>query len=118
MLTRQDWRIDDGLADMGELAGWMATTQGWWEVDVVRATRARVEVRLDPFAWSRPDIHGTVNVTIGDATYTQAWVLQCTLYVFDINLPAGETKIEAFADGGPTGRRSALYVDIIPEETA
>ena len=117
VLTRQDWRIDDSLADMGELAGWLATTRGWWEVDIAAASRACVEVRLDPFAWSRPDIHGTVNVQIGDVVHSQAWVLQCTKYDFDLDLPAGLTTIEAFADGGPTGRRSALYVDVITKET-
>jgi arylsulfatase A-like enzyme len=116
VLTRQDWRIDDGLADMGELAGWMGTTQGWWEVDITRATPANVEVRLEPFVWSRPDIHGTVNVRVGEQTFTQPWVLQCTKYDFALALPAGATTIEAWADGGPTGRRSALYVDVITEE--
>lgn len=117
VLTRQDWRVDDGLADMGELAGWMGTTAGWWEVDVVQPTTARVEVRLDAFAWSRPDIHGTINLRVGDEVVSQSWVLQCTKYDFTIALPAGPTTIEAFADGGPTGRRSALYVDVITEET-
>ncbi|MEY2473120.1 MAG: hypothetical protein QOK28_2449 [Actinomycetota bacterium] len=111
-LTRQDWRIDDSLADMGELAGWMGTTQGWWEVTVARPSAARVEVRLDPFVWSRPDIHGTVNLRVGDTTVSTPWVLQCTKYDFVVDLPAGDTTIEAFADGGPTGRRSALYVDL------
>jgi arylsulfatase A-like enzyme len=111
-LTRQDWRIDDSLADMGELAGWMGTTQGWWEVTVERANRAHVEVRLEPFVWSRPDIHGSVNLRVGDHTYTTPWILQCTKYDFAVDLPAGDTTIEAFADGGPTGRRSALYVDL------
>jgi arylsulfatase A-like enzyme len=116
VLTRQDWRIDDGLADMGELAGWMGTTAGWWEVAVERAVTARVEVRLDPFAWSRPDIHATVNLRVGDETMAQAWVLQCTKYDFTAALPEGPSIIEAYADGGPTGRRSALYVDVITEE--
>ncbi|MEY2397290.1 MAG: hypothetical protein QOJ00_464 [Actinomycetota bacterium] len=113
VLTRQDWRIDDGAADMGELAGWMATTQGWFEVDIVRATAARVEVRLDAFVWSRPDIHATVNLRVGDHTYSQPWVLQVTCYAFAIDLAAGATQVEAWADGGPTGRRSALYVDVL-----
>ncbi len=117
VLSRQDWRVDDSLADMGELAGWMGTTAGWWEVDVMRAATAKVEVRLDPFAWSRPDIHGTINLRIGDDTVSQAWVLQCTKYDFTVALPVGVTTIEAFADGGPTGRRSALYVDVITEES-
>ena len=115
VLTRQDWRVDDGLADMGELAGWMATTAGWWEVEVTRATTARVEVRLDPFAWSRPDIHASINLRIGDSIYEQAWVLQCTKYDFTVPLTVGPTTIEAFAEGGPTGRRSALYVDMITD---
>ncbi len=117
VLTRQDWRVDDGLADMGELAGWMATTEGWWEVAVMKPTPARVEVRLDPFAWSRPDIHASVNLRIGDALHTQPWVLQCTKYDFAVEVPVGEISIEAFADGGPTGRRSALYVDVLTKET-
>jgi arylsulfatase A-like enzyme len=111
-LTRQDWRIDDSLADMGELAGWMGTTQGWWEVTVDRAGTSRVEVRLEPFVWSRPDIHASVNLRIGDRTYETPWVLQCTKYDFTVELSAGDATIEAFADGGPTGRRSALYVDL------
>ncbi len=78
---------------------------------------ARVEVRLDPFAWSRPDIHATVNLRIGDTTHTQAWVLQCTKYDFAVDLPPGDTTIEAWADGGPTGRRSALYVDVLATKT-
>ncbi|HVT77347.1 MAG TPA: sulfatase-like hydrolase/transferase, partial [Acidimicrobiales bacterium] len=114
-LTRQDWRIDDSLADMGELAGWMGTTPGWWEVTVARAMKARVEVRLEPFVWARPDIHGAVNLRIGDASYTTPWVLQCTKYDFAVDLPPGDTTIEAFAEGGPAGRRSALYVDLIKE---
>lgn len=123
VLTRQDWRIDDGLADMGELAGWMGTTAGWWEVQIARVEKlrvrpAKVEVRLDAFAWSRPDIHATVNLRIGDKTLSQPWVLQCTCYTFDVKLRAGDTTIEAWADGGPTGRRSALYVDIHTGETA
>ncbi len=118
VLTRQDWRIDDAAADMGELAGWMGTTAGWWEVDVTRPTTARVELRLEPFVWSRPDIHGTINVRVGDDTFTQTWVLQVTCYTFDLDLPAGATQIEAWADGGPTGRRSALYVDIVSRERA
>lgn len=118
VLTRQDWRIsDDGSADMGELAGWMGTTPGWWEVDVVAPTSAIVEVRLDAFAWSRPDIHGTVNLRVGDAEYAQPWVLQVTCYTFAVDIPSGETIIEAFADGGPTGRRSALYVDLISKDS-
>lgn len=117
VLTRQDWRIDDdGSADMGELAGWMGTTAAWWEVDVVAPTTALVEVRLDGFVWSHPDIHGTVNLRIGDAVYSQPWVLQVTCYTFAVDIPSGETTIEAFADGGPTGRRSALYVDLISKE--
>lgn len=116
VLTRQDWRVEDSLADMGELAGWMATTQGWWEVDIARRVDALVEVRLDPFAWSRPDIHGTINLRAGDTALSQAWVLQCTKYDFRITLPQGPTTIEAYADGGLTGRRSALYVDVITEE--
>ena len=116
VLTRQDWRIDDGAADMGELAGWMGTTQAWWEVDVARPTPATVEVRLEPFVWSRPDIHATINVRVGERTYEQPWVLQCTKYDFALDLPAGATTIEAWADGGPTGRRSALYVDVITQE--
>jgi arylsulfatase A-like enzyme len=113
VLTRQDWRIDDGLADMGELAGWMGTTLGWWEVDVTRATAATVEVRLEPFVWSRPDIHATINLRVGDEVVAQPWVLQCTKYDFAVELAAGPMTVEAFADGGPTGRRSALYVDVI-----
>ena len=117
VLTRQDWRItDDGSADMGELAGWMGTTAGWFEVDVVVPTTARAEVRLEPFVWSRPDIHGTVNLRIGDETYSQPWVLQVTCYTFAVDIPVGPTTIEAFADGGPTGRRSALYIDLISHE--
>ncbi|MDP1794970.1 MAG: arylsulfatase [Acidimicrobiales bacterium] len=116
VLTRQDWRVDDSLADMGELAGWMGTTAGWWEVTVERPVTARVEVRLDAFAWSRPDIHGTINLRVGDSTLTQPWVLQCTKYEFTVALPVGDTTIEAWADGGPTGRRSALYVDLITQE--
>jgi hypothetical protein len=48
---------------------------------------------------------------VGDQTYATPWILQCTRYDFAVDLPAGDTTIEAFADGGPTGRRSALYVD-------
>jgi arylsulfatase A-like enzyme len=118
VLTRQDWRIDDGAADMGELAGWMGTTQGWWEVDVVRAAKARVEVRLEPFTWSRPDIHATINLRVGDAVVSTPWVLQVTRYDFAVDLPLGPCTVEAWADGGPTGRRSALYVDVVTEETA
>jgi arylsulfatase A-like enzyme len=110
-LTRQDWRIDDSLADMGELAGWMGTTAGWWEVTAERATPAHVEVRLDPFVWSRPDIHGNITLRVADRTYETPWVLQCTKYDFTVEVPAGDFTVEAFADGGPTGRRSALYVD-------
>ncbi|HUR78600.1 MAG TPA: arylsulfatase [Acidimicrobiales bacterium] len=116
VLTRQDWRIDDSVADMGELAGWMGTTQGWWEVDVRRAAPARVEVRLEPFVWSRPDIHATINLRIGDVFVTQPWVLQCTKYDFAVHVEAGATSVEAWADGGPTGRRAALYVDVFTKE--
>ena len=118
VLTRQDWRIDDGVADMGELAGWLGTTRGAWEVEVREDTPARVEVRLDSFAWSRPDIHTTVHLRVGEREMVQSWVLQCTRYEFDLVVPAGETVIEAWADGGPTGRRSALYVDVLRKQTA
>jgi hypothetical protein len=73
-------------------------------------------VRLEPFVWSRPDIHGTVNLRVGDDAFTTPWVLQCTKYDFTVAMPEGDTTIEAFADGGPTGRRSALYVDLITKE--
>ncbi len=92
--------------------------RGWWEVEFRRETAARVDVRLDPFSWSHPDIHATVNLKVGDYELVQPWVLQCTRYEFDAVIPKGETIVEAWADGGPTGRRSALYVDVSRKQTA
>jgi arylsulfatase/arylsulfatase A len=48
VLSRQDGRIDDGLADMGELAGWMASTAGWWELAVPEAVTVDAEVASTP----------------------------------------------------------------------
>lgn len=110
-LSRQDWRIEDGLADMGELAGWMATTKGWWEVAVPAPATAAVEVRLDPFSWSHPSFFATVHLRVGDRTYEQPWVLQVTKFDFTVELPAGDTTVEAWAEGA-SGRQSALYVDV------
>jgi hypothetical protein len=41
-----------------------------------------------------------------------------TCYTFAVDMVAGATQIEAWADGGPTGRRSALYVDVLSKESA
>ena len=113
VLTRQDWRVGDELADLGELAGWMGTTQGWWEVEVESQATFDVDVRLEPFVWERPDIHATVHLRVGDDEHVQPWVLQCTRYTFQaVDAPAGPTRIDAWTDGGPGGRRAALYVDL------
>lgn len=112
VLSRQDWRVDDALADMGELAGWMGTTQGWWEVTVVAPGTFGIDVRLEPFAWERPELFERVHVRIGDLERSTPWVLQCTRYRFEgVALAAGDTRVEAWASGGGN-RRSALYVDV------
>jgi arylsulfatase A-like enzyme len=114
VLSRQDWRVDDGLADMGELAGWLGSTRGWWEVRVDEAATFTVEVRLDAFSWARPDIFTAVHLAVDGVELAQPWVLQCTRYTFaDVTLRPGDMTVEAWADGGPTGRRSALYVDLM-----
>ena len=117
VLSRQDWRIDDAMADMGELAGWLGTTQGWWEVDVAAAGTLDVTVRLEPFTWARPDLFSTVTLKVGDRAWSVPAVLQCTRYELEVDVDAGPTEIEAWATGGPNGRTSALYVDIARKVT-
>lgn len=113
VLSRQDWRIDDGLAEIGEIAGWLASTAGWWEVTVPQAGTVDVEVRLDPFSWANPALAVSVDLQIGDRTWSQPWVLQCTRYTFSgIPLDRGDTTVRAHTTGGTTEQSSALYVDV------
>jgi arylsulfatase/arylsulfatase A len=117
VLSRQDWRIDDAVADMGELAGWLGTTAGWWEVDVAAGGRLDAVVRLEPFTWARPDLFSAVTLRVGDREWSVPAVLQCTRYELTVDLEPGPTEIEAWATGGPNGRTSALYVDLAPQTT-
>ncbi len=118
VLSRQDWRIDDGVADMGELAGWMTSTRGWWEVAVPEPITVDAEVRLDAFSWSHPAVAQTVHLRIGEREWTAPWVLQVTRYSFSgLALPAGDATVEAWASGGTAERASALYVDLLPTGT-
>lgn len=114
VLSRQDWRIDDGLADMGELAGWMASTAGWWEVAVPEPVTVDADVRLDAFSWSHPAFPTEIHLRIGERTWTTPGVLQVTRYTFrGLSLPAGDTTVEAWATlAGTDSRHSALYVDL------
>jgi len=114
VLSRQDWRIDDGLADMGELAGWMASTPGWWEIAVPEPVVVDVDVRLDAFSWSHPTFATEVHLRIGAETWTTPGVLQVTRYRFGgIPLAQGDTTVEAWATvAGSDQRSSALYVDL------
>jgi hypothetical protein len=116
VLSRQDWRIDDGLADMGELAGWMASTPGWWEVSVPSPVVVDVDVRLDAFSWSHPAFVIEVHLRIGDQTWSTPGVLQVTRYSFPaLALEPGDATVEAWATlAGTTDRDSALYVDLSP----
>jgi arylsulfatase A-like enzyme len=120
LLTRQDWHIDGGDGDIGEIAGWLGTTRGWWDVHVEGDGTARydVDVLLDPFAWSHPAFFRGVSLAVGDDVVTVPWVLQVTRYSFrDVALPAGDVRIEAWASARDR-RESALYVEVTRRSTA
>jgi arylsulfatase A-like enzyme len=112
LLTRQDWHIEGGDGDMGEIAGWLATTRGWWDVTVEESDAYDVDVLLDPFTWSRPAFFRTISLQIGDVVHELPWVLQVTRYTFrDVALPDGPLRIEAWASSS-SKRESALYVEV------
>lgn len=99
---------------MGEIAGWLGTTRGWWDVRVEGDARDRydVDVLLDPFAWSHPAFFRDVTLAVGDEERTVPWVLQVTRYTFrDVTVPAGDLRIEAWASSR-SRRDSALYVEV------
>jgi hypothetical protein len=112
LLTRQDWHIDGGDGDMGELAGWLPTTRGWWDVDVVDGDRYDIDVLLDPFTWSHPAFFRSITLSIDGVERELPWALQVTRYSFrEVELPAGHARIEAWASRGAE-RASALYVEV------
>lgn len=112
LLTRQDWHIDGGDGDMGEVAGWLGTTRGWWDVTVEDSGPYDVEVLLEPFTWGHPAFFRDIHLSVNGADRTVPWVLQCTRYELrGVELPEGPVRIEAWADRGET-RQSALYVEV------
>ncbi len=112
LLSRQDWHIEGGDGDMGELAGWLATTRGWWDVTVASPGRYDVDVLLDPFSWSHPAFFRDITLSIDGVEHTTPWVLQVTRYSFrDVDLPPGPVRIEAWATRRDA-RDSALYVEV------
>ena len=114
LLTRQDWHIEGGDGDMGEIAGWLGSTRGWWDVHVEGdgAERYDVDVLLDPFTWSNPAFFRDVTLAVGDEVRSVPWVLQVTRYTFrGVTLPPGDLRIEAWASSR-SRRDSALYVEV------
>ena len=113
LLTRQDWHIDGGDGDMGEIAGWLGTTRGWWDVAVRLPGRYDVDVLLDPFSWAHPAFFRDVTLSIDGVEHTLPWVLQVTRYSFrDVDVPDGPVRIEAWASRRDE-RASALYVEVM-----
>jgi hypothetical protein len=112
LLTRQDWHIEGGDGDMGEIAGWLGTTRGWWDVTVEAAGEYDVDVLLEPFTWAHPAFFRTIHLAVDGVEVTAPWVLQCTRYSFrDVALPEGPVRIEAWASRRDD-RQSALYVEV------
>lgn len=112
LLTRQDWHIEGGAGDMGEIAGWLGSTRGWWDVTVEEAGTYDIDVLLDPFTWSHPAFFRDVHLTVGDVALTVPWVLQVTRYTFrEVEVATGPQRIEAWA-ARRDERASALYVEV------
>lgn len=112
LLTRQDWHIEGGDGDMGEIAGWLGSTRGWWDVRVEEPGTYDVDVLLDPFTWANPAFFRSIHLAVNGVERTGAWALQVTRYSFrEVELPAGEVRIEAWASRRE-GRTSALYVEV------
>jgi hypothetical protein len=112
LLTRQDWHIEGGDGDMGEIAGWLGTTRGWWDVEVVDRGPYDIDVVLEPFAWGHPAFFRSITLSIDGAERTVPWALQVTRYSFrDVEMPAGEARIEAWASRRD-GTEWALYVEV------
>ncbi|HZU74876.1 MAG TPA: arylsulfatase [Acidimicrobiales bacterium] len=112
-LSRQDWRVDPSMADLGEVALWRtADLQATWEVWVEREGPYRVEVRLEPFSWAAPKLFTDVVFRADGRSWRTPWAPMCTLFVLpEVELAAGPATVEAWAEG-PSGRQAALYVDI------
>ena len=112
LLTRQDWHIDGGDGDMGEIAGWLGSTRGWWDVTVEAGGAFDIDVLLDPFTWSHPAFFRSITLSVNDVERSIPWVLQCTRYSFrDVGVPAGAARVEAWASSRDH-RASALYVEV------
>lgn len=112
LLTRQDWHIEGGDGDMGEIAGWLGTTRGWWDITVELPGEYDVEVLLDPFSWAHPAFFRDITLSVNGVERSVPWVLQVTRYSFRaVDLPAGPVRIEAWASRRDA-RESALYVEV------
>lgn len=112
LLTRQDWHIEGGDGDMGEIAGWLGSSRGWWDVRVEGDATYDVDVLLDPFSWSDPAFFRSIHLRVNGEERTVPWVLQVTRYSFrDVKLTTGDARIEAWASRRDS-RASALYVEV------
>jgi arylsulfatase A-like enzyme len=115
-LSRQDWRVDPSLADLGEIALWRtADLEAEWLIEVERAGAYKVDVRLEPFSWKEPKLFTSVHLSIDGVARAVPWAPMCTLFELpDVFLETGPAAVRAWSEGPSGLRQAALYVDIAP----
>jgi len=97
---------------MGEIAGWLGTTRGWWDIEVVDVGPYDVDVVLEPFSWAHPAFFRSITLSIDGVEHAVPWALQVTRYSFrGLAMATGPARIEAWASRRD-GTEWALYVEV------
>lgn len=113
-LSRQDWRVDASLADLGEIALWRtADLEAEWLVEIEQAGPYQVEIRLEPFSWKEPKLFTSVHLSVNDDRWAVPWAPMCTRFeVPKVRLGLGPASVRAWVQGPAGLRQAALYVDL------
>lgn len=112
-LSRQDWRVDPAMADLGEIALWRtADLTARWLVHFEHGGPYRVEIRLEPFSWAAPKLFDAVRLRVGDRTWEVPWAPLCSRYdLSHVEVDTGPATVDAYAVGAADMRQPALYID-------